>query len=117
MQSTNTKPRNTDNAKKNDIYIESLLSKRISLPIISVGGDINHVISKQIILLTEGRCISNGYVKPKSVKIVTFSSGIVNSSNVIFDVVFQCLICCPVEGMIIECVAKDINKAGIRAEM
>ena len=105
------------NTKKNDIYIESLLSKRLSLPITSIGSDIQHVISKQIVLLTEGRCTSNGYVKPKSVKIITFSSGVVNSSNVIFDIVYQCLICCPVEGMIVECVAKDINKAGIRAEM
>ena len=32
-----------------------------------------------------------------------------------FDVVFECLVCCPVEGMVINCTAKNITQAGIRA--
>jgi hypothetical protein len=32
-----------------------------------------------------------------------------------FDVVFECSICCPVEGMQIKCYAKNITQAGIRA--
>ena len=33
-----------------------------------------------------------------------------------FNVVFTCKICLPVEGMLIDCLAKNITKAGIRAE-
>ena len=36
--------------------------------------------------------------------------------NINFEVVFECQVCCPVEGMLIQCVAKNITKAGIRAE-
>ena len=32
-----------------------------------------------------------------------------------FEVVFECNICCPVEGMQIKCYAKNITQAGIRA--
>jgi hypothetical protein len=32
-----------------------------------------------------------------------------------FEVVFECSICCPVEGMQIKCYAKNITQAGIRA--
>jgi hypothetical protein len=34
----------------------------------------------------------------------------------LFEVVFECDICFPVEGSLISCVAKNITKAGIRAE-
>ena len=64
----------------------------------------------------EGKCIVEGFVKRDSCKILTFSSGMVKANNVIFEVVFECQICCPVENMHIECVAKNITKAGIRAE-
>jgi hypothetical protein len=33
-----------------------------------------------------------------------------------FEVVFECDICFPVEGMLVSCVAKNITKAGIKAE-
>ena len=34
-----------------------------------------------------------------------------------FQVVFECLICQPVEGMLIDCKVKTITKAGIHAEV
>jgi hypothetical protein len=33
-----------------------------------------------------------------------------------FETVFECDVCFPVEGMLIPCVAKNITKAGIRCE-
>ena len=32
-----------------------------------------------------------------------------------FEVVFECLVCCPVEGMLIKCNVKNMTQAGIRA--
>jgi len=44
-------------------------------------------------------------------------SGLIErGNNVMFEVVFECDVCFPVEGMIIPCVAKNITKAGIRCE-
>ena len=64
----------------------------------------------------EGKCIAEGYIKKDSVEIVTYSSGVLKDNYAIFDVVFTCKICFPVEGMLIDCLAKNITKAGIRAE-
>jgi hypothetical protein len=63
-----------------------------------------------------GKCIVEGYVKPGSIKVITFSSGIVKGNNILFDVVFNCEVCYPVSGMNLNCIAKNITKAGIRAE-
>ena len=75
------------------------------------------VIEEYIRNTIEGKCIVEGFVKPNSSKIIRYSSGMLErGSNVVFEVVFECDICFPVEGMIISCVVKSIIKAGIRVE-
>ena len=83
----------------------------------NIGNTIKETLEKSIASQIEGKCIVEGYIKPYSVEVITFSSGLVMGSNVIFEVVIQCDVCSPVEGMHIKCIAKHINKAGIRAEI
>tara|TARA_B100000927_G_C16216997_1_gene369884 strand:- start:170 stop:637 length:468 start_codon:yes stop_codon:yes gene_type:complete len=64
-----------------------------------------------------GKCINEGFIKPNSIKILSYSNGLQDKQNIIFEVVFECLCCNPVEGQIINCIAKNITKAGIRAEV
>jgi DNA-directed RNA polymerase subunit E'/Rpb7 len=73
-------------------------------------------LEKMIAADIEGKCIVEGFVKNRSTKIMTYSSGLVQGSSVTFEVVYECSICSPVEGMVINCIAKNITKAGIRAE-
>ena len=99
------------------IYSRSLITRNISLPIINFGGDnIHATIEKYISMNFEGKCVVEGFIKPQSTKIITYSSGIVKGISIQIEVVFECQICCPVEGMLIQCVAKNITKAGIRAD-
>ena len=98
------------------IFMPSMITKRISLPMSYIGSNIKPVLEKIISTQIEGKCIVEGYIKPGSVKILTYSNGMINSDNVVFEVVFECLVCSPVEGMLINVIAKNITKAGIRAE-
>jgi DNA-directed RNA polymerase subunit E'/Rpb7 len=98
------------------IYNRSLITRSISLPIVSIGKNIKETIEKNISINYEGKCIVEGFIKPGSSRIITYSSGIVKSNNIIFEVVFECEVCSPVEGMLIQCEAVNITKAGIRAE-
>ena len=98
------------------IYAKALITRSIIIPIRSIGKNIQDTIEKNIGNLFENKCIVEGFVKPGSSKIITFSSGIVRGVNINFEVVFECQVCCPVEGMLIQCIAKNITKAGIRAE-
>ena len=50
-------------------------------------------------------------------EIFEFISKFEISNNIVFDVMFECNICSPGEGMIITCVVKSVTKAGIRAEI
>ena len=107
-----------ENKKENQMYIysKSLLTRNITLPITIIGRNIKETIEHVINDHYEGKCLVEGYIKPKSSKIITFSSGVISGDNISFEVVFECMICNPVEGMNIMCVAKNITKAGIRAE-
>lgn len=99
------------------IYSRCLITKNISIPITSIGRNIKETIEKVIAFNFEGKCLVEGYIKPKSSKIITHSSGLVERGiNISFEVVFECEICFPVEGTLVSCVAKNITKAGIRAE-
>lgn len=98
------------------IYSKSLLTRNITLPITIIGRNIKETIENIINDHYEGKCLVEGYIKPKSSKIVTFSSGVISGDKISFEVVFECMICNPVEGMNITCLAKNITKAGIRAE-
>ena len=99
------------------IYSRSLITRNVSLPITAIGKNIRETIEDIISSKFEGKCLVEGYIKPGSSKIITNSSGIVERGTfVLFEVVFECDICFPVEGTLISCVAKNITKAGIRAE-
>ena len=99
------------------IYSRCLITRNIVLPITAIGKNIRETIEENIKFKFEGKCLVEGYIKPNSSNIITHSSGLVIRGNLIsFEVVFECEVCFPVEGMIISCLAKNITKAGIRAE-
>jgi DNA-directed RNA polymerase subunit E'/Rpb7 len=102
--------------KNTVIYSKSLVNRTISLSITSIGKNLHEIIEKYISFHYEGKCQVEGFIKKGSCKVITYSSGNVNGINIEFNVVFECYICCPVEGMLIQCIAKNITKAGIRAE-
>jgi DNA-directed RNA polymerase subunit E'/Rpb7 len=97
------------------LYSRAVLSQKVQLPFILVGTNVETTIRHTISSKIEGKCIVEGYVRPGSIKIITISSGTLQSRFIEFEVVFECSICCPVEGMQIKCYAKNITQAGIRA--
>ena len=98
------------------VYSPCQITKKIVLPITAIGKNLMQTLETTITKMVGGKCIVEGYVKPGSIRVLTFSSGIIKGENVVFDVVFNCEVCYPVSGMNLNCIAKNITKAGIRAE-
>ena len=90
----------TKKSKKRDkgIYMKSLITKKIVLPVNLIGRNIKENLEKSIIRDIEGKCIAEGYIKTNSIELVTYSSGILKDAIAVFDVVFSCQICLPVYG-------------------
>jgi len=98
------------------IFHKSMITETIIIPFINVGRNIKQTLETILSAKIEGKCNREGYIKNNSVRVVTYSSGIVKSNAIKFNLVYEAEICFPVEGMLIKCVAKDVTKAGIRAE-
>ena len=110
------KQRNKD-GKLSTIYSRCLITRNIVLPITAIGSNIRDIINKKIHDNYEGKCLVEGFIEKDSSNIVSYSSGLIQrGTNISFVVVFECKACFPVEGTLISCIAKNITKAGIRAE-
>ena len=109
--------------KINNLYNKAIITKKINIPmriitsIINKAEDLNKYMEQVIEKEISDKCIVEGYIKPNSILILSHSNGIQENQNIKFQVVFECLVCNPSEGQIINCVAKNITKAGIRAEI
>jgi len=100
------------------IYTDSLITRSVYLSIMEIDKNLKETITKKLKKEYEGKCIVEGYIQKDSCQIVSYSSGLIKGVNIIYDVVFRCKTCFPVEGMNINCIAVNITKsAGIRAEI
>ena len=112
-----TKSKRLKVIQKNDnvLYTRSVITRQIDLPVVSVGKNIMQTFDTVIKTKYEGKCSVEGYIKPGTTNIISYSAGKMTGNIVSFQVVFNCEICTPVEGMFIQCIASNITKAGIRA--
>ena len=99
------------------VYSNELLTRKVFLTMDQVGQNIKQNLERSISYSIEGKCTQDGYIKPNSVRVNTYSAGVVNNEKIEFQTVFECMVCHPVEGMLMNCVAKTITKAGIHAEV
>ena len=95
--------------KHTGLYFKNVIARKVKIPFKYIGGNIEKIINNKLKEKFEGKCINEGYIKKHSIDIITYSSGLVDGNKVIFDVVFQCLACRPVEGMKIQCTIKNIT--------
>ena len=110
-----TNDKNESGPVKGEIYSKALLTSKIQMPFSFIGRNIKDVLEEILAKRIEGKCSADGFVKPGSTRIITYSSGVVSSKFAVFEVVYECMVCTLVEGMIIECIVKNVSTAGIRA--
>jgi DNA-directed RNA polymerase subunit E'/Rpb7 len=97
------------------IFSKNIITRKITIPFNSIGSNLKEILVTKLINSLEGKCVNEGYIKKQSINILSYSSGVIENNNVIFDVILQAMICKPVEGITIKCNVKNVTKAGIRA--
>lgn len=99
------------------VYMKSILERKVCLDITEIGKNVKNNLETKLEGMLSGKCVNEGYIRPQSIKIINYSAGNVNSSRVEFLVVFDAMVCLPVDDMKIECLCKTITKAGIHAQV
>lgn len=98
------------------IYTLSVLTRKVVLSFQEIGSNLQQLLHTKLEQTLEGKCSEEGFIKPNSIRIMRYSSGNVESNNVTFTVLFECLLCYPIEGMKLKVIATEITMAGIHAE-
>ena len=94
-----------------------MLSDKLEINFKNINSEIYNTLQKIIKKKVEGICIDEGFVKQDSVNLISYSSGELFANNVMFDIVYECLVANTVESMTFDCIVKSITKVGIRAEI
>ena len=58
------------------VYMTSLLTRKIHLNFNTVGKNLKEALEKKIKKEIEGKCSIEGFIKPNSTKVVSYSSGL-----------------------------------------
>ena len=106
---------------ENPLYTTQQINYDILIPFVLINmhassrENILALLHTTLISCIEGRCITEGYIKPHSTRIIDFKCGKIIAKNVQFNIVIECLVCNPPTNSVISCIAKNITQAGIRA--
>lgn len=108
-----------ENSNDRNLYSRNILEMKVILLPQEIGENkTSKNIKQKIVNQNEGKCIQEGYIKPNSVNILRYSAGLVKTQYIEFAVVFECKICNPTEGLILnECVCTSVTKGGIHANI
>ena len=99
------------------IYLSCILTRKITIPITMVDSNLEHTLHRTILKELAGKCIPEGFVKPNSIRLITYTCGTVNGNMVVFTCVFNCDVANPVEGHILKCVVENVTKAGLKCKL
>jgi len=106
---------------ENPLYTIQRINYDILIPFVLINmhassrENIMALLHTTLISCIEGRCITEGFIKPHSTRIIDFKCGKIIAKNVQFNIVIECHVCNPRAQSVISCVAKNITQAGIRA--
>ena len=106
---------NKPTPEKYGVYIRSVLQMNIALSIVEIGKNLTQNLENVIRLKTEGKCIAEGFIRPNSVRVLNYSSGLIKDDHVQFQTTYECMVCYPVKDMIVSCTVSEVTKAGIHA--
>uniref|UniRef100_A0A6C0C2V9 S1 motif domain-containing protein n=1 Tax=viral metagenome TaxID=1070528 RepID=A0A6C0C2V9_9ZZZZ len=101
--------------KMHNLFSKNVISRDVYLDFNLVAENVRENLEIKLKDELEGKCTIEGFIKKNSINVLMYSSGVLNSTNVVFNVNFECKICRPIEGMKIKCNVVNITKAGIKA--
>jgi hypothetical protein len=67
------------------IYTTILLTRKLEIPFRIIGRNVKDTLEHILSKIVEGKCMAEGFIRPGSVKILTYSNGYLYGKNAIFE--------------------------------
>jgi hypothetical protein len=104
-----------ETVQDDNLYVESILKESLSVPFADAGRNMEHYFKSYAEEHLEGRCWKEGFVRPKSSKVISYTAGLLNGTSIDYSVLYRVEVCYPYEQMEVECIVRQVNKVGICA--
>jgi hypothetical protein len=98
-----------------NLYSQAIIQEKIKIKFNKLSNNMTKFFETYADKEIECKCRNEGYVRSGSSSVLTYSTGLLNSDSIIYNVAYSVDICFPYENMEIECKIKNITKIGIRA--
>ena len=97
------------------LYTPAIIQEKIKIPFNKVSNNMTRFFENYSEKKIERKCRNEGYVRMGSSHVLTYSTGLLTSDSIIYNVAYSVDVCFPYENMEIDCKIKNITKIGIRA--
>jgi len=99
-----------------NIYHNEIIVQKILIPYIHVGKNMTNYFLEYATKHIEGKCRSEGYIKPHSTEVVSFSSGQLLGDSIEYSVEYSMMVYFPTEDSELDCIIESVStKIGLRA--
>ena len=104
-------------ASHSSLYHSTCLRRKLCIPFSDIPNfsRMDDYLRQMVSNDMDGRCIAEGFIKPGSCVLRSHSIGALSAGNIRFDLDVECMLCGPKDGAVINCIAKTVTQAGIRA--
>jgi len=117
LEPANLAPLIQETVQDDGIYVSSIVQESLSVPFADVGRNMEQYFKSYAIEHLEGRCWKEGFIRPNSSKVVSYTAGLLNGTLIDYTVLYHVEVCYPYEKMELECIVRQVNKVGIRATL
>lgn len=99
------------------LYTPAVIQHKVCFPLsyITDFKRIQEQLTQYVSAQISGKCIPEGFVKPNSCTLRSHTVGTFTAGNIAFTLEIECMLCCPKQGDVMNCIAKTVTQAGIRA--
>jgi hypothetical protein len=97
------------------LYTEAIIQEKIKIQFNKVSNNMTKFFETYAEKRIESKCRNEGYIRMGSSSVLSYSTGLLSSDNIVYNVVYSVDVCYPYENMEIKCKIKNITKIGIRA--
>ena len=112
IKPSETKPIN--DLMRQNIYNTEILTFKVKFKYNEMGKNIHDKFIQYAKKNIMGKCHKEGYISNDYIRIVEYSSALMDGHNVYFDVQFEFMVCYPYEGMVLSCKVQNITKIGVK---
>ena len=99
---------------KQNIYNAEILNFKVKFKFNDLTQNLNEKFIQYAKKNIMGKCHKEGYISNNHVRIIDYSSALLDGHNVYFDVNYEFMICYPYEGMVLSCKIQNITKIGVK---